>query len=414
MIVASVAILCVLLLLATIVQTCLLESMRLRARETDMQALFVERIAPRLGRKLSTDARALGFSLWKHGLLVALGLLLAFELSQTPWLAAAWAIGLMIVFAYLLPQVVYRRSAGDWLQVVAPLPIAMFFVVRPVVALFSVLRHIAELADDPQTPGENGGEEIEALLDAGAEEGLIEEDHKDLVRTAIEFGDKSVREVMTPRPNIVAIQEDKTLEDLKQLTTNHRFSRFPVYRSSLNDIVGFVHVRDMWEVPEPQRAKRKVREFVRDIGQVPEQKSARELLEEMQEKGQNMVVAVDEYGQNAGIVTMEDLIEELLGREIRDEHEPAQDYIEEPGGFYVVSGSYDLDRLAGLVEYKPAEAEEATTIGGLVTEWLGHVPQAGETVEKDGLRVEVLAASDLRVDKVRLARVAAAPEDADA
>lgn len=414
MTVAAVAVLCAILLLVTVVQTCLLESMRLRARGSDMQSLFEERVAPSLGRKLSTDARALGFSLWKHGLLVALGLLLAAALPKTPWLAAAWAFGLMVVFAYLLPQAIYRRSEGRWL-LAARLPlIAMFFAVRPIVALFSLLRHIAELADDPPAPGDNGGEEIEALLDAGAEEGLIEEDHKDLVRTAIEFGDKSVREVMTPRPNIVAIQEDKTLEDLKQLTTNHRFSRFPVYRSSLNDIVGFVHVRDMWEVPEPQRAKRKVREFVRDIGQAPEQKSARELLEEMQEKGQNMVVAVDEYGQNAGIVTMEDLIEELLGREIRDEHEPARDYVEEPGGFYVVSGSYDLDRLADLVEYKPAEAEEATTIGGLVTEWLGHVPQAGETVEKDGLRVEVLAASDLRVDKVRLARVAVTPEDADA
>jgi len=221
----------------------------------------------------------------------------------------------------------------------------------------------------------------------------------------VAFGDKTVREVMTPRPKIIAIRRDATLEELRQLVIHEQFSRIPVYESDIDSICGFVHVRDMFEVDEAQRAKRRVGDVLRPIRAVPETKPVNDLLREMQEEGAHMAVVVDEYGSTAGIVTLEDMVEEIVG-EIHDEHEPGRDFHQEPDGSYVVAGSFDVDRLAELVHFHPQDGTESTTIGGLVTEWLGHVPAVGEEAERDGLLITVLAANDRRVDQVRVARAA--------
>ena len=178
----------------------------------------------------------------------------------------------------------------------------------------------------------------------------------------VAFGDKTVREVMTPRPRVVAISRDATLEELRDLVINEQYSRIPVYEDSIDQITGFIHVRDMFEMDEDERAKRKVREIIRPIRAVPETKRVNDLLREMQEEGAHMAVVVDEYGATAGIVTMEDMVEEIVG-EIHDEHEPERDFRQDPDGSYVVSGSFDLGRLADLVDFHPEEDTESTTVG---------------------------------------------------
>ncbi len=157
----------------------------------------------------------------------------------------------------------------------------------------------------------------------------------------------------------------------------------------------------MFELDEDRRAQRKVRDIMRPIRAVPETKAVNDLLREMQEEGGHMAVVVDEYGSTAGIVTMEDMVEEIVG-EIHDEHEPDRDFREDPDGSYVVSGSFDLGRLEDLLDFHPQEGTESTTVGGLVTEWLGHVPDVGEEAERDGISIKVLAANNLRVDQVRV------------
>jgi CBS domain containing-hemolysin-like protein len=216
-------------------------------------------------------------------------------------------------------------------------------------------------------------------------------------------GDKTVREVLTPRPRIVAISQDATLEELRDLAINEQYSRIPVYEGDIDSIIGFVHVRDMFELDENERAGRKVREIMRPIRIVPETKPVNDLLREMQEEGAHMAAVVDEYGATAGIVTMEDMVEVIVG-EIHDEHEPERDFRQEPDGSYVVSGSFDLDRLGDLLGFRPPDDRESTTVGGLITEWLGHVPAVGEQAERDGIVVTVLAANNLRVDQVRVAK----------
>jgi CBS domain containing-hemolysin-like protein len=250
-------------------------------------------------------------------------------------------------------------------------------------------------------------EPIDALINAGEEEGIIKADDRSLIQSVVAFGDKTVREVLTPRPRIVAISADAPLEELRKLAKAEQYSRIPAYESDIDSIVGFVHVRDMFELEEAERARRTVRDILRPIRIVPETKPVNDLLREMQEEGAHMAAVVDEYGSTAGIVTMEDMVEVIVG-EIRDEHEPNRDVHTDGDGGYVLSGSFDLDRLKDLLDFEPADDTESTTIGGLITEWMGHVPRAGEESTRDGISIKVLAANDLRVDRVRVARAAEA------
>lgn len=404
----------ILLGVATTVQMFYLEAMRLRTRELPSLTYFKEEIEDRLALKV--ERGALIFSLWKHSLLAFLGVAMSVVATHERFLredfleAAVFSWLSMMTVCYILPQLSYRKTTGAWLNPLMPLLRLMVLAARPLAALLDFLHSIADLSgppvveEEPQSPAE----EIDALIEAGAEEGLIEEGDRKLIHSVVAFGEKVIRDVMTPRPNIVGINEDASLDDLRKLVIHEQYSRIPVYRDDVDSIIGFVHVHDVLEVNEAERATRKVKELVRPIRLVPETKSVKVLLEDMRENRQHMAVVIDEYGHTAGLVTMEDMLEEILG-EIRDEHEPHTDVESLGNGEFVVAGSYDIDHLGELVNFEPDGDTEATTVGGLVTEWLGRVPEVGATVEREGIRVEVLSASGLRVEKVKVARVLEAP-----
>jgi CBS domain containing-hemolysin-like protein len=289
---------------------------------------------------------------------------------------------------------------------IVPLLRALAVLARPADAVLSFFQSLIDLADDAKNAEEEPtlAENIEALISAGTEEGIIEEEDRKLIQSVVEFGDKVVREVMTARPNIVAISADATLEDLRQLVINEQYSRIPVYENNIDQVIGFVHVRDMFEVDEDDREDRTVRELVRPVLFVPETKPVNDLMRQMQHESTHMVIVVDEYGNTAGLATMEDLLEVIIG-EIRDEHEPDSDVIEDGHGGYIVSGNFDLARISDLLKsFRPEEDLESTTVGGLVSEWLGRVPKSGESVDRDGVRIEVLASDDLRVEQVRISK----------
>jgi len=393
--------------LVTFVQLLYLESLRLRTRDLPSLKFFKDELEDKLG--LKTEEGAGSFSLIKHSLLVVLAVLYCAWLDNL-WEAALAGWLTLIAASYALPQLLYRRTGGRWVLPAVPLLRVLALLAKPCDALLSFFQSLIDLTDDQSsaeeepTPAEN----IEALISAGAEEGLIEEDDRKLIQSVMEFGDKVVREVMTARPNIVAIQADATLEQLRQLVITEQYSRIPVYEQNIDQIVGFVHVRDMFEVDEAEREGRKVRELVRPIMFVPESKPVHDLMRQMQKENAQMAIVIDEYGNTAGLATMEDLLEVIIG-EIRDEHEPASDVTEDGQGGYIVSGNFDLDRIGDLFDsFNPEEDIESTTVGGLVTEWLGRVPKAGEFVERDGIRVEVLASDDLRVGQVRIVKSQAA------
>jgi len=202
----------------------------------------------------------------------------------------------------------------------------------------------------------------------------------------------------------VAISADAPLSQLRQIVISEQYSRIPVFEQNIDQVIGFVHVRDMFELHEADRETRTVRALVRPILFVPETKPVSDLMRQMQQESTHMVMVVDEYGNTAGLATMEDLLEVIIG-EIRDEHEPASDVKEDGQGGYIVSGNFDLDRIGDLFHsFHREEDLESTTVGGLVSEWLGRVPKAGEFVDRDGVRVEVLASDELRVEQVRISK----------
>jgi putative hemolysin len=395
--------------LVTCLQVLYLESLRIRARELPALQFFKETLEQKLG--LEMERGSLAFSLVKHiGLAIigclAMAIAVAAQnsLGESVLISCLSAGAYTIVGTYIVPQLFYRRSSGHFLVPFVPLFRAALLLATPLLWALEFLQSVFELGD-PKTQEEPARpeEHIEALISAGEEEGIIEKGDRELIQSVVAFGDKTAREVMTPRPRIVAIREDASLEALRQLVIHEQFSRVPAYDQTIDEITGFVHVRDMFELNDDQRSARKVRDIMRPIRAVPESKPVNDLMREMQEEGAHMVVVIDEYGSTAGIVTMEDMVEEIVG-EIHDEHEPERDFRQDPDGSFVVSGSFDLGRLRELVDFHPQEDTESTTVGGLITEWLGHVPAVGEETDREGIKIKVLAANHLRVDQVRVAK----------
>jgi len=397
--------------IVTFVQVLYLESLRLRTRDLPSIKFFKETLEDRIG--LETEQGSSAFSLIKHSLLVWLTIFFfAWFADGRPWTGSVlWETGVavwltMVAISFALPQLLYRRTSARWLLPLVPLLRALALIARPAEATLSFFQSLVDLTDETAAAEEEptAAENIEALISAGQEEGLIEEDDRKLIQSVVEFGDKIVREVMTARPNIVAISADATLEQLRELVINEQYSRIPAYETDIDHVIGFVHVRDMFEVDEDEREGRVVRELVRPMLFVPETKPVNDLMRQMQQENTHMVIVVDEYGNTAGLATMEDLLEVIIG-EIRDEHEPDSDVIEDGQGAYIVSGNFDLDRVADLLtSFRREEDLESTTIGGLVTEWLGRVPKSGEFVDRDGLHIDVLASDDLRVEQVRISK----------
>lgn len=254
------------------VQWLYLEALRLRAREQPSLTFFKETLEERLNLKL--EEGALAFSLIKHGLMANLAILVFAAIehgdptlrmpAQPLWRslieASVLSAVLMVLVAHLLPQLFYRRTSGRWLLPLYPLLALLVLASRPLLALLKFMRSLADLSAPEELEEEKAAsqsQEIEALITAGAEEGLIEEDDRRLIQSVVEFGDKTVRQVMTPRPNIVAIDDNATLEDLHKLVVREQYSRVLTFRGSLDDVTGFVHVRDMLDMDAAERAKRK-------------------------------------------------------------------------------------------------------------------------------------------------------------
>ena len=401
----------------------------------------------------------------------------AAELART----AAELVLLILIFDRLVPQILFARTRGLWVaRIRLPLEV-LFYLILPVTLLLGLLLSIIALAE-PEDSGEtedSSAEAMDALLEAGEEEGILEESDRELVRSVVEFGDKVVREVMTPRPEIFAVPGSLTLQSFTAAIEEHAFSRVPVYASSLDDVTGIAFAHDLLQVPDTEAGKRTVAAMQRPAAFVPETKNVAELLREMQREKQHMRVVIDEYGSVAGLVTIEDLLEAIVG-EIADEHDEPEDEdapVLETDGSYTLPGTYEISRLRELFREGarngaresggppgteetpgalttasgirsaagvavpgsaasrtgeaglPEEAEfdnasdfvpvphdepelpqshdyEATTVAGLVSEIAGHIPLPGEVVEQDGLRMEVLASTNRRVDRLRVSLVA--------
>jgi CBS domain containing-hemolysin-like protein len=322
---------------------------------------------------------------------------------------AVLGVVLVVVFCnQVLPSLLFNRTRGRWVRrLVWPIRL-LLWLMTPITVFVRFFFSVASLAEEPVSEEEEAAVDVEALLEAGEEEGILEESDRDLVRSAVEFGDKLVREVMTPRPEVFAVPADITLEQFLEMLREHNFSRVPVYFGSLDNVTGIAFAHDLLQITDEEARTRTVASIEREAAFVPETKRGYELLREMQREKQHMRVVIDEYGGVSGLVTIEDLLEEIVGN-IRDEHEdevPIEEPQREPNGVWLVPGSFPVDQLADLFG-EPVElggAYEATTLGGLVSEIEGRIPLAGEVVmlEPAGMRMEIVASTDRRVERLRV------------
>ena len=322
----------------------------------------------------------------------------------------------VVVAMHFIPDMLLYRTTGRWLLPLLPLIRLAMLLVWPIRVFLEGAESLARISEQEseRTPEQRTEEGIEALVEAAEEEGIIEPEQADLIEQVVEFSDKRVREVMTPRPDVVAMPADATLEEMHARFVETKFAKMPVYGKSLDDILGMVHAQDLLQIADADLPKRKVRELLRPVLFVPETKLASELIKEMRQKGQSLAVVIDEYGTVAGIATAEDLLEEMVGERGADEVQPSPDAVREQDGSLVLRGSMtiaEVEELLGIHFGENAD-ETVTTIAGLLSHVSGKVPAPGDRVDIEGYRFEVLEANQRKVLRLRARHLQTATQNA--
>jgi len=367
---------------------------------------FEQKVEPRLG--VSRTRALLSMALLTQMTIAAIAVVIGYAVFRdASWTSHEVLEGILslvliiIVFNRFLPFVFFARTTGVWLVRWTLLLRGLIYAVLPMTLVLGFLQSVTALTKEhtDEVP-ETQAEAVDALLEAGQEEGILDETNRDLIQSVVEFGEKTVREAMKPRPEIVAVTVKTTVEQLIELLRTHPFSRVPVYEGSIHNIKGIVYAQDILQIPDTEASMRTVDSLMRrDVHFVPESKLGSDLLREMQKNNIRMAIVVDEYGGVAGLVTIEDLVEEIVG-EISDEHEKGE-VVRENDHTYLVRGNMDIDRLDELFGIRP-EGQESATVAGLVSELAGRIPHKGEVVEVDGLRFEVVESTERRVERIRV------------
>jgi CBS domain containing-hemolysin-like protein len=311
------------------------------------------------------------------------------------------SVAAFVVFCeLLLPLVLVSRDPERTLALLLPSFSPIARTLAPVTRWMT--RSAAKRqALPPADSAEEANEVATTFLETGEQEGIIQGEERKLLQSIVDFGDTIVREVMTPRPDIVAIREDATVGDLRALFREQEYSRFPVFKDSLDNISGFVFVKDLVAVDLNSGAL--ITPLLRPAVVVPESKRVSELLKQFQRQQTQIAIVVDEYGGTAGLVTIEDMLEEIVG-EIRDEYDvESEPIVEEANGRFIFNGKVDIDEVNQRLGVQ-IEREGFETVGGYLLTHLGRVPAVGERVEIDDLLVEVLEVERRRIHKVRIVR----------
>ena len=312
----------------------------------------------------------------------------------------------VVIAMHFIPDTLLYRTTGRWLLPLLPIVRAGMWVVWPARVFLEGAESLARISEhEPEKTEEQRTDEgIEALVEAAEEEGIIHPEQGDLIEQVVEFSDKRVREVMTPRPDIVAIAADATLEELHAKFVETKFSKMPVYEKSVDEIYGVVNAQELLHIADADLPRRRVRELARPALFVPETKAGSDLLREMRQKGQPMAIIIDEHGSVAGLATVEDLVEEIVGESGNDGRPPAPDVVREPDGGLVMRGSMsitDVEELLG-VRFGGESYETVTTIAGLLNHASGKVPAAGDKIEIGEYTFEVLEANQRKVLRLRI------------
>ena len=347
----------------------------------------------------------------------------AFKIHNVRFLLIAFAavVATLIVFRLVVPLLLTQNDPARmllWLRV--PLKIiypALAVISLPIYRMLRGLQREEVPLSQTEEEEETTESELQALIDVGEEEGIIEENEGEMIQSIIRFSDRTVGEVMTPRTKVFAVEADASIEIVRDVMIESKYSRLPVYRDQIDHIEGVIYVRDLlthWASGETDKT---ALQLARPTYFVPESKPTDELLREMQKAKVQMAMVIDEYGGIAGLITLEDLVEEIVG-EIEDEDEPEPhateaEVVPEADGNYSVLGAVEVGKVERLFETELA-TDDFTTVAGLVINQLGHLPSVGEIVDFHGLHFEVTEADERRVSRVKIVKIAEQPIVAEA
>ena len=313
------------------------------------------------------------------------------------------------VFRQLIPLLISVRNPEGTLLFLLPLIRPFFGVMAFAANPFHKWLERSRKREQVQESGDEDAEEdpsdnIQALIEVGEAEGILEEEEGELIHSILEFGDTRVSEVMTPRPDIVAVPDTVPAREARDIMIESKYSRLPVYRDEIDNVEGLIYVRDLLQCWSEEKDDEPIASLVRPVYFVPETKPVSDLLEEMQKAHVQLSMVIDEYGGVAGLVTVEDILEEIVG-EIEDEDIGGEDVdiVESGGGSYEVLGSTEIGKIERLFDME-IEDDDFTTIAGLVINESGKVPRSGEHLTLLGLEVEVLEADERRIGRLRLRR----------
>src|SRR5687768_272878 len=331
-----------------------------------------------------------------------------FEERRLVLLVLAGGLVVVWIFRQFIPMFISTRDPEGTLlfllPVIRPLLSVMASVTGPLHKLFNRSRtKEQELEKGVDDDDEDSGDDIQALIDVGEAEGILEEEEGERIHAMIEFGETLVSEVMTPRPDIVAVPAEASVRDARDVMVESKYSRLPVYREQIDNVEGLIYVRDLMERWAAGDEEGPIAPLVREVYFVPETKPVDELLEEMQKAHVQLSMVVDEYGGVCGLVTVEDILEEIVG-EIEDEDiggEELEEIVEAKEGSYEVMASTEIGKIERLFDME-IEADDFTTIAGLVINESGKVPTVGEVLTIRGLEVEILEADERRINRLRI------------
>jgi len=314
---------------------------------------------------------------------------------------AIWT-ALVVVWKFILALV--PEDTGEViLRALIPFSRTAYYLFFPLLwPLRKLLERLARNESRDENEEEVTDEEVQAYIDVGEEEGIIEASEGKMLQSIVDFGDRLAHEIMTPRIDVLAFDARLPMNDLAKLFSESKYARIPIYETSIDQISGVVHVKDVLDAVL-RSDKRSVAELARPPYFVSETKKVSELLREFQSEHLQIAVVVDEYGGTAGIITNEDIIEEIVG-EIADEHEDEEATIVEVGdGIWLVSGLLRVETLEEKLDAK-LSGDDYETVAGLIFTRLGRVPAVGAVVRKDGFRFDVERADRRRIYRVRVTR----------
>jgi CBS domain containing-hemolysin-like protein len=333
--------------------------------------------------------------------LVVYGFMAFQSAGLKPFAVFLAALAVYGVVLDLVPRLLVFIGKPVLLKMFLPAFGAVRIIASPLLVLS---RHLLAREEQREENGEDreaSDEEIETFIDEATEEGIIDEGEDELLRSVVEFGDTLVREVMTPRVNMVCIRRDATIDNLKDLIIKEKYSRIPVYKDRLDNMDGIVMAKDILEYSDDKHKAQPIEALIRPVAYVPESMPVQDLLREFQKVKQKLAIVVDEHGGVSGLVTMEDVVEEIVG-EIQDEYDTEEAQIVENAPLdFTVTGATEVEELEELFDVELAE-DDFITVGGLITHDLGRLPHKGESLNIKGLLLEVLEVDQKKVKKLRI------------